>query len=85
MQIEAVDLQPALGGVQVGDGFSNQRPEPRTVVHLGQMGHFMTRDIVEDGRWRKYEAPGERQNRCRRTRPPTASLITHSNAFARRA
>ena len=47
MQIVAVGIEPALGAFDMTADAATDAPEPRRVVHLDQMRHFMGREIVQ--------------------------------------
>src|SRR6266496_1168172 len=59
MQIVAVGIEPGLGAVDMAADLAHHAPEPRRVVHLDQMRHFVGGEIVEHKGRREDQAPGE--------------------------
>src|SRR5215831_1034635 len=80
VQVGATRIEPALGTLEAGMQPANQPPEPRRVIELEEMRHFMGGEIVEYERRRQDEPPGERQHAGRRARAPAARLIAHRNS-----
>ena len=57
MQVEAIELQPALVLFHRRQQPLDVRPEARTVVHLGKMRDLVRRDVIEDARRCEDEPP----------------------------
>src|SRR5262245_19573671 len=47
MQIVAVGIEPALGALDVIADAADHAPEPRRVVHLDEVRHFMRGEIIQ--------------------------------------
>src|SRR4249920_3586605 len=71
MQIIAVGVEPALGALDVIADPVHHPPEPRRMVHLDEMRHFMRGEIVEHEGRRQDQPPGERQRSGGGARTPT--------------
>ena len=54
-------LEPGLGALDMAADFRNDPPEPRRVVHLDEMRHFMGGEIIQHIGWRQDQPPGKRQ------------------------
>ena len=61
MQDGAMGVEPRLGAVVIRAKPLHQPPEPRRVVHLDQMRHFVGGEVFEHVARRQDEPPGERQ------------------------
>ena len=81
MQVEAVELQPALVLFHRGQQPLDVRPEARSVVHLREVSDLVRGDVIEDARRRQDEAPGERQHPGRRARAPAGRLVADGDAL----
>ena len=57
MQIGAMGVEPRLGAILAGAETLNEAPEPRGMVHLDQMGHFMRGEVIEHMARRQNEPP----------------------------
>src|SRR5262245_14011479 len=57
MQIVAVGIEPALGALDVIAGAPDHAPEPRRVVHLDEVRHFMRGEIVQHEGRREDQPP----------------------------
>src|SRR5690242_18653973 len=75
VQIVAVRIEPPLGALYRRADPRHHLPEPRRVVHLDEMRHFVGGEIVEHEGRREDQAPGERQRAGRRAGTPAARLI----------
>lgn len=58
MQIAAVNVEPDLGPLVIRAEALNETPEPRGVIHLGEMRDLMGREVIEDKRRREDQPPG---------------------------
>jgi hypothetical protein len=58
VQIIAVGVEPGLGAVDMAADLAHDAPEPRRVVHLDEMRHFMGGEIVQHVGRREDQPPG---------------------------
>ncbi len=66
---------PRIAGHQALD----QPPEPRAVVHFGEMRHLMRHDIIDDVIRGKDQPPAERQIAFGRAAAPAALRVAHAD------
>src|SRR5580704_181509 len=79
VQVIAVRIEPSLGTL---DRRANPRyhpPEPRRVVHLDEMRHFVGGEIVEHEGRGEDQPPGERQRAGGGAGTPAARLVADRN------
>ena len=57
VEIESVDLQPALGMIEIRHRLFDKGPESRAVVHFLQVRHFVGGDVVENGGRCQHQPP----------------------------
>src|SRR5262245_43971636 len=58
-------------------------PEAGPVIHLGEMGNLVRREIVQHKGRRENEPPGERQGAAGRAGAPARALVAHDDAGRR--
>src|ERR1700741_616955 len=79
MQITAMNVEPDFGALMIGTKAPDQPPKPSGMVHLDEMRHFMSGEIVEDEARREDKPPRIGQDAGGRTGTPAARLIAHRN------
>ena len=57
MQIAAVDVEPDFGALMIGTKALDQPPKPGGMIHLDEMRHFMSGEIVEHKARREDKPP----------------------------
>ena len=57
VQIGAMHVEPGLGARHIRANAIDQPPEPRRVIHLDEMRHFMRGEIIQHERRRQDQPP----------------------------
>jgi len=77
MQIVAVGVEPVLGALAVTADLCDDPPEPRRMVHLDKMGHFMSGEVIQHV-WRCEDQPPGNDSDQRLYRIPSGSTDRES-------
>ena len=81
MELGAILFEPVSGLLHLRHGIAYEAPEAGSVVHLPQMGGFVSGDIVEHEARREDQAPGEADRAGGRAGAPAGALVAHGDAF----
>jgi hypothetical protein len=57
MQVVAVGIEPGLGALDMTADFPDHPPEPRRMIHLDEMRHFMGGEIIQHEGRRQDQPP----------------------------
>jgi hypothetical protein len=57
MQIVAVGIEPGLGALDMTADFRDYPPEPRRMIHLDEMRHFMGGEVIQHEGRRQNQPP----------------------------
>ena len=85
VQTGAVDPQPRLGALGLGEEAARQFPERRRMVHVDDVRDFVRGEIVENIRRRENQPPGKIQPARRGARAPAARGVAQGDAARRDA